>query len=56
MTIPVKMKQLSELENKAHIPVEMKKSLAYRTLTDEAKIILLLMMIKERGDNHAGSR
>ncbi len=43
------------LERELPIPEDMKRSLAYRTLTDEAKIILMLMMDKAEGGNHASS-
>lgn len=36
------------LEHELPIPPEMKQSRAYRTLTDEAKIVLLLMIGKQR--------
>jgi hypothetical protein len=36
------------LERELPIPPEMKQSRAYRTLTDEAKIVLLLMIGKQR--------
>lgn len=43
------------LERELPIPSTMKLSPAYLSLTDEAKIILMLMMDKEKGGNHADS-
>ncbi len=43
------------LEKALPIPGDMQKSLAYRTLTDEAKIVLMLMLDKQRGASHAGA-
>lgn len=43
------------LERELPIPEDMRQSLAYRTLTDESKIILMLMMDKQREGTHAGS-
>lgn len=43
------------LERQLPIPSTMKHSPSYQTLTNEAKIILMLMMSKERGGKHAGS-
>lgn len=56
---PVHLKTMSEkrelLERELPIPEDMRRSLAYRTLTDEAKIILILIMDKAEGGNHASS-
>jgi len=43
------------LERELPIPSTMKLSPAYLTLSDEAKIILMLMMSKEKGGSHARS-
>jgi len=40
------------LEQKLPIPEDMSRSLAYRTLTDESKIVLLLMFEKQREGNN----
>ncbi len=56
---PVNLKTMSErrewLEQELPIPEDMRQSLAYRTLNDESKIILMLMLDKQREVNHAGS-
>ncbi len=50
---PSELKTMSEkrewLERELPIPEGIKKSLAYRTLTDEAKILLILMIEKQQG-------
>ena len=43
------------LERELPIPEDMQRSLAYRTLTDESKIVLMLMLDKQREGNHASS-
>lgn len=54
---PAHLKTMSErrewLEQELPIPEDMRQSLAYRTLTDESKIILMLMLNKQRGGSHA---
>ncbi|MGD0821022.1 MAG: hypothetical protein ABSA71_09790 [Desulfomonilia bacterium] len=56
---PDNLKTISEkrewLEREIPIPDDMKRSLAYRTLTDEAKIVLMLMMEASDGGHHASS-
>lgn len=53
---PIHLKTMSEkrewLEQKLPIPEDMSRSLAYRTLTDESKIVLLLMFEKQREGNN----
>jgi hypothetical protein len=41
------------LEEALPIPEEIRNSRAYRELSDESKIILMLMMDRQRGDGHA---
>jgi hypothetical protein len=43
------------LEKNLPIPENIYRSVAYLTLTDEAKIILMLLMDRQRGGNHASS-
>ena len=43
------------LEHELPIPDELKRSIAYRTLTDEAKIVLMLIMDKAEGGRHAST-
>ena len=54
---PDNLKTMTEkrdwLERALPIPEDMKISLAYRTLPDEAKIVLMLMIDKQRGGGHA---
>jgi len=54
---PGHLKSMSEkrewLEKELPIPEDMRRSLAYRTLTDESKIVLMLMLDKQRGGGHA---
>ncbi len=56
---PDNLKTMNEkrawLERELPIPDEVKQSLAYRTLTDEAKIVLMLMMEETDGGHHASS-
>ncbi len=56
---PAHLKTMQEkrewLERELPIPEDMRQSLAYQTLTDESKIILMLMMDKQREGTHAGS-
>ncbi len=42
--------EIEQLESEARISEEMKDSLAYKTLTNEAKIILLILLRKNRPD------
>ncbi len=41
------------LEKALPIPDDVKRSIAYRTLDDEAKIVLMLMIDKAEGGGHA---
>ena len=56
---PDNLKTMSEkrqwLEHELPIPEDMKRSLAYRTLTDEAEIVLMLMMEETDGGHQASS-
>ncbi len=56
---PTHLKTMKEkrewLEHELPISNVMKRSLAYRTLTDEARIVLMLMLEKANGGNHASS-
>ncbi len=53
---PTHLKTMKEkrewLERESPLPDDMKRSLAYRTLTNEAKIVLMLLMDKAEGGNH----
>ncbi len=44
------------LEKVLPISEDILKSSAYRALTDEAKIILMLMLDKQRGEKHESTR
>jgi hypothetical protein len=48
MNMVDKLQTIFELKKKASISVEMKQSLAYRALSDDAKIILLHLLQKKR--------
>ncbi len=50
MNMVDKSQTIFELEKEASISVEMKQSLAYRTLGDDAKIVLLTLLQKKRPD------
>jgi len=54
---PIHIKTIREkrewLERELPIPEEMRRSPAYQTLTDESKIVLMLMLEKQRGGDHA---
>jgi len=56
---PVNLTTMEEkrqwLEEAIPLPEDMRRSPAYQTLTDESKIILLLMLEKQREGNHASS-
>ncbi len=56
---PVNLKTMEEkrkwLEEALPLPEGMRRSPAYQTLTDESKIILLLMFEKQRGGSYASS-
>ncbi len=56
---PDNLKTMSEkrawLEQALPMPRQMRRSPAYRTLTDEAKIVLMLMIEKQQGGNHASA-
>lgn len=54
---PVNLKTMKEkrlwLEMALPLPEEIRRSPAYQSLTDEARIVLMLMIEKERGGPHA---
>ena len=56
---PAHLKTMQEkrewLERELPIPRQMRRSPAYKTLTDEAKIVLMLMLDEQRGGGHASS-
>jgi len=56
---PTHLKTMNEkrawLERELPIPRDMRRSPAYRTLSDESKIILMLMMAERQGGDHASS-